>query len=189
MLVTARRLVRVLIGMAIVGACAACSSVDTLSQRNGGATGSKLAPHSTPPTTSTTLKPPTTSTTAPLASVWGASFEPLFLGPEVGVVAEDSANGCSTVYWTVDFVDWKNITPPNVVPAGQQATETTPCFFSWQSASFVSANDGWVLGRDEGATDTLLLHTLNGGLTWTRQPGGDTGSNFGTEVVGLPDDP
>ena len=196
-LVTAGRLLRVLIGTAVVGACAACDSAATSSQSNRGATGSNLAtlapnlrqPTTSttlkPPPTSTTLKPPPTSTTATVASGSGASFAPLFLGPEVGVVVEDSANGCSTVYWTVDFIHWKNITPPNVVPPGQQASASSPCFYIWQSASFVSANDGWALGRDGGSTDTLLFHTLNGGLTWTRQPGGDTGSNFGNEIIGF----
>ena len=74
-------------------------------------------------------------------------------------MVEDSANGCSTVYWTKDFVHWKNITPPNVVPPGQQATASIPCFYYWESASFVSADDGWVLGRDGGSTDTVLFHT------------------------------
>jgi hypothetical protein len=120
-----------------------------------------------------------------VASGSGASFEPLFLGPEVGVVVEDSANGCSTVYWTADFVHWKNITPPNVVPPGQQPSAMIPCFYYWESASFVSPNDGWVLGRDGGSTDTLLFHTLNGGVTWTRQTGDGTGSNFGNEVIGF----
>ena len=185
---TAGRLLRVLIGTAVVGTCAACSSTATSSRSNYGATGSKLAvlaPHLRPPTTSSPLRSPTTNTTANVASGSGVSFEPLFLGPEVGVVVEDPANGCSTVYWTTDFVHWKNITPPNVIPPGQQASATIPCFYVWQSASFVSANDGWVLGRDGGSIDTVLFHTLNGGLTWTRQPGDGTGSNFGNEVIGF----
>ena len=178
-----------LIGTAVVGACAACGSAATSSQSNRGTTGSKLAtraPHLKPPTTTTgtTLKPPT-STTATVASGSGNIFAPLFLGPEVGVIVEDAVNGCSTVYWTTDFVHWKNITPPLVVAPGQQETATTPCFYIWQSASFVSASDGWVLGRDGGGTDTLLFHTLDGGLTWTRQPGGYTGSNFGNQVIGF----
>ena len=49
----------------------------------------------------------------------------------------------------------------------------------------MSADDGWVLGRDGGGTDTVLFHTLDGGRTWSREPGGATGSNAGGEAIGF----
>jgi hypothetical protein len=103
----------------------------------------------------------------------------------VGVIDEqDTATGCTTVYWTEDFAHWRDITPPEVAgPEGR--LPPGECSYIWQSASFVSADDGWVLGRDGGGTDTVLFHTLDGGRTWSREPGGATGSNAGYEVIGF----
>lgn len=105
----------------------------------------------------------------------------------MGVVADDPNSGCSTLYWTADFVHWRNISPPNPSPTGLPAGAPVQCLYIWTSASFVSANDGWVLGRDGGSTDTVLYHTVDAGKTWTNEPGSGTGSNGGWEVIGFAD--
>ena len=102
-------------------------------------------------------------------------------------MADDPNIGCSTVYWTADFVHWRNISPPNPVLSGLPAGVPVQCIYIWTSASFVSANDGWVLGRDGGSTDTVLFHTLNAGKSWTKEPGGYTGSNGGSEIIDFAD--
>ncbi len=106
---------------------------------------------------------------------------PLFLSPQVGVVADVPHSGCSTVYRTTDFVHWRAITPPNPTLRGE------PCPDLWTDASFVSPDEGWILGRDGGGSDTVLYRTLDGGSSWTREPGGSTGSNGGWETIGFAD--
>lgn len=134
------------------------------------------------PASTSSLQPATSSTlpASPTSSVY-----PLFLAPSVGVVADDANTGCSTVYLTTDFAHWRNISPPNPSPPGLPAGAPAQCIYIWTSASFVSTDDGWVLGRDGGSTDTVLYHTVDGGRNWTRQPGGYTGSNGGSEVIGF----
>jgi photosystem II stability/assembly factor-like uncharacterized protein len=105
----------------------------------------------------------------------------LYVGHSVGVAATSNPNtGCSEVFLTSDFKHWRNITPPirvpSPVPKGQ-------CLYVWTSAYFTSSTDGWLLARNGGSTDTILRHTLDGGRTWTTQPGGDTGSNGGWETI------
>jgi len=99
---------------------------------------------------------------------------PLFLGDGVGVVAGTTVAGCSDVDLTTDFRHWHDVTPH--IPS---------CLYAWDSASFVSPQDGWVLGRDGGSTDTVLFHTVDAGQTWTQEPGGSTVSNGGSEVIGF----
>ena len=137
--------------------------------------------------TSSVAPAASSSTTSTFPSNADLSIHPLFLAPGVGVVADDPNIGCSTVYWTADFVHWRNISPPNPVLTGLPAVAPVQCIYIWTSASFVSANDGWVLGRDGGSTDTVLFHTLNGGKSWTKEPGGYTGSNGGSEIIGFAD--
>lgn len=139
--------------------------------------------------TSTSSVPPAASSTtmSTLPSNADSSIHPLFLAPGVGVVAKDPNIGCSTVWLTADFVHWRNIGPPNPVLTGLPAGAPVQCIYIWTSASFVSADDGWVLGRDGDSTDTVLFHTLNGGRSWTKEPGGHTGSNGGSEVIGFAD--
>jgi photosystem II stability/assembly factor-like uncharacterized protein len=95
------------------------------------------------------------------------------------VALDDLSSDCSQVYLTNDFVHWRNVTPPApLAPDGS-------CLYEWQSASFVSSSDGWVLGRDGGDVTTVLDHTVDGGLSWVPQPGGTAGSNGGAEVIGF----
>lgn len=141
----------------------------------------------TAPTTAGTTAPAATSSTATstVPASPNSSVHPLFVAPEVSVVADDPNTGCSRVYWTTDLVHWRNISPPNPEITGLPAGAPAQCSYIWASASFVSANDGWVLGRDEGSTDTVLYHTADGGKSWTKQPGGHTGSNGGSEIIGF----
>lgn len=136
------------------------------------------------PTTATTSTGPTTAT-APASP--NPSARPLYLSPEVGLVVDDPNVGCSTVYWTADFMHWRDISPPNPALAGLPAGAPDACTYIWTSASFVSADDGWILGRDGGSTDTVLYRTVDAGRSWTREPGGYTGSSGGTEAIGFAD--
>jgi hypothetical protein len=109
------------------------------------------------------------------------STQVLYAGHGVGVVATYDLNtGCSEVFLSTDMITWRNITPPlkisAEIPRGQ-------CEYVWSSADFVTPSDGWLLARDEGSTDTILRHTVDGGRTWIAQPGGDTGSNAGSESI------
>jgi len=106
---------------------------------------------------------------------------PLYLGHGLGIVAKDSAafGGCSELLATTDFTHWRNISPP------QQSGTDDACPDVWQSASFVSALEGWVLGRDGGDVSTVLYRTHNGGTTWAEEAGGSVGSNGGTQVIGF----
>ena len=40
-----------------------------------------------------------------------------------------------------------------------------------------------MLASNEGRTGTILEHTENADLTWVQQPGGETGSGGGSEVI------
>lgn len=103
----------------------------------------------------------------------------LFAGHGVAVVESSNwKTGCNGVYMTTNYSEWRNITPPS------PRTEFN-CLYAWSSASFISPTDGWLLARNGGSTNTVLEHTMNGGRTWTRQPGGSTGSNAGEEVIGF----
>jgi len=105
---------------------------------------------------------------------------PLVLRPEVGLVAvDDESNGCSTLYLTTNFSRWRNVSPPAPHAANRA------CLYGWGSASFVSKTAGWVLGRNGGGINTVLLHTDDGGRSWVEQPGGTVGSNGGEEVIGF----
>lgn len=148
-------------------------------------TSGTTAPTGQPASTSSVAPATSSTTTSTLPASPNSSVHPLFLAPGVGVVADDPNTGCSRVYWTTDFVHWQNISPPNPVITGLPAGAPAQCTYIWTSASFVSADDGWVLGRDGGSTDTVLYHTADGGKSWTKQPGGYTGSNGGWEVIGF----
>jgi hypothetical protein len=105
----------------------------------------------------------------------------LYVGHGVGVAATNTpSTGCGQVYLTTDFSQWRNITPPT---NDQESMPKGECIFVWTDAYFTSPTDGWLLARNGGSTDTLLRHTLNGGRTWTTQPGGDTGSNGGWNTI------
>ena len=105
----------------------------------------------------------------------------LFAGRGVEVVQVlDAKTQCPNVYLTTDFTHWHNVTPlrPQAKVRGQ-------CIYYWGSAAFTSPRVGWLLARNGGSTNTILVHTLNGGRSWTIQPGGWTGSNGGSEVIGF----
>ncbi len=119
------------------------------------------------------------STTTSAATVM--STQVLYTGHGVGVVATYDLNtGCSAVYISTDMNHWRNITPPLTKPTG---TAKGLCTYFWSSASFISPRVGWLLARNGGSTETILRRTLNGGRTWSAQPGGSTGSNGGTEAI------
>lgn len=105
----------------------------------------------------------------------------MYLGNGIGIIAEDpqSASTCPQLFSTVDSVYWHNISPP------QPSSAAEPCPYFWQSASFISPTQGWVLGRDGGNTTTVLFSTDNGGTSWTREIGSSTGSNGGVQVIGF----
>jgi photosystem II stability/assembly factor-like uncharacterized protein len=105
----------------------------------------------------------------------------LYAGHGVGIVATYDLNtGCSEVFLSTDMTTWRNITPPLKIPADIPKGQ---CEYVWSSADFVSPTDGWLLARNEGGTGTILRHTVDGGRTWIAQPGGDTGSNAGSESI------
>jgi hypothetical protein len=114
-------------------------------------------------------------------SIPATSIEPLYLGRGVGIVATypTFGRGCPRLYSTTDFTHWHNISPP------QPPSSVGPCAYVWSSASFISSEEGWVLGRNGGATDTVLYRTVNGGRSWQEQPGSATGSNGGEQVIGF----
>jgi len=105
----------------------------------------------------------------------------LYVGHGVGVIAtENLTTGCSEVFITTDFDHWRNITPP------LKNSESMPkgtCLYVWTDASFISRSVGWLMARNGGSTQTILRHTINGGMSWLTQPGGDTGSNAGDETI------
>jgi hypothetical protein len=113
---------------------------------------------------------------ASAASAPSVTTSVLYVGHGVGVIAAESPSGCNAVFLTTDFTRWRNISPPNKVVAGS-------CLYVWTSASFVSSEVGWILGRNEGSPATNLEHTTNGGRTWVEEPGDSTGSNAGEEVI------
>jgi photosystem II stability/assembly factor-like uncharacterized protein len=105
----------------------------------------------------------------------------LYAGHGAAIVATyDLKTGCSEVFLSTNMAAWRNITPPLKIPADIPKGQ---CEYVWSSADFVSPSDGWLLARDEGSTDTILRHTVDGGRTWVAQPGGDTGSNAGSETI------
>src|SRR5579872_3864451 len=88
----------------------------------------------------------------PPVAATGFKLRPLVLRPGLGLVARDNqSNGCSDVYLTTDFVHWSKLT--------HSLQPSLRCRYGWESASFVSPSVGWILGRDEGGVDTVLLHT------------------------------
>ena len=70
---------------------------------------------------------------------------------------------CTKVYLSTDFVHFHEITP--VVPTKHGHAPTC----GWFDASFVSPSDGWIVGINGGGSPSVLEHTTDGGITWTRQ--------------------
>ena len=136
---------------------------------------------STGASTATTSVPVTTPTTTPPPAAPTDVVQPLYLGHGLGIVAEDSMalGGCSQLLATTDFTHWRNISPP------QQSGTDGSCPDIWQSASFVSPREGWVLGRNGGDVSTVLYRTDNGGTTWVEEAGSSVFSNAGTQVIGF----
>ncbi len=174
--VTRRRRLRVassLATLAVVGGVAAFASAPWSSTQR---------PQSVSPATTSspgTLAPAVVPTTTPVTPT---QVSVLFLGRGVGIVSVYVPGaGCGTVLMTTDFTSWQDVTPILSTPAND------PCAYGWQSAAFVSPKEGWLLGRNGGSTNTVLEHTVDGGRTWTSQPGGSTGSNGGDEVIGFVD--
>jgi photosystem II stability/assembly factor-like uncharacterized protein len=123
---------------------------------------------------------PTPTASTPATSAQGSQDRPLFLGAGLGIVEAPSASApCGkAVYLTTDFTIWRPITPP-------ESDNGVPCLVDWDNASFVSPTDGWILGRNGGAVDTVLYHTTDGGRRWVQQPGGGTVSNGGYQAIGF----
>ena len=123
----------------------------------------------------------TPTTSPPPAAAPTDVVTPLYLGHGLGIVAEDAAGsgGCSQLLATTDFTHWRNISPP------QQSGTGGPCPDIWQSVSFVSALEGWVLGLDGGDVTTVLYRTDNGGTSWVQVTGSSEGSAAGTQVIGF----
>ena len=120
---------------------------------------------------------PTPPSTAAFTSAATSTYV-LYVGRGVAVVATlNERTDCGEVFLTSDFVNWRNVTPP-------LASATAPlCTFIWTGASFSSPEDGWLVARNGGSSQTILRRTRNGGRTWTTQPGGDAGSNAGYESI------
>jgi photosystem II stability/assembly factor-like uncharacterized protein len=106
---------------------------------------------------------------------------PLYLGHGVGIVGTypTTGSGCPHLFSTTDFRHWRDISPP------QPPSSVDPCAYVWTSASFISPTQGWVLGRNGGAIETVLYRTVDGGASWTKEPGSTTGSNGGQQVIGF----
>lgn len=122
---------------------------------------------------------PVSSTSAAVSSA--TSTYVLYAGHGVGVVAtENPLTGCGGVFLSTDFTHWRNITPPvkspGALPKGQ-------CAYVWSDAYFASSMDGWLVGSDGADADTILRHTLNGGRSWTAEPGEYTGSAGGGDTI------
>jgi hypothetical protein len=89
---------------------------------------------------------------------------PLVLVASHGVqVIAETGRDCTKVYLSTDFVHFHAITP--VIPARRDYAPTC----GWYDASFVSSNDGWIVGYNGGGGPSVLEHTTNGGRTWTRE--------------------
>jgi hypothetical protein len=114
-------------------------------------------------------------------SVPATTVTPLYVGHGVGIAATypTFTRGCPRLYSTTDFRHWRNISPP------QPPSSVDSCAYVWSSASFLSPDEGWVLGRNGGATDTVLYRTVDGGRSWVKEPGSATGSNGGEQVIGF----
>jgi Protein of unknown function (DUF4232) len=146
------------------------------------AAGTGRSPRSgTAPTTAPRAAPRAAPTTTPPPAVPATVITPLYLGNGLGVVAEAAASsgGCSELLATTDFSHWRNISPP------QESGTDGSCPDVWQSASFVSPLEGWVLGRNSGGVNSVLYRTDNGGTTWVQLAGSSEGSNGGTQVIGF----
>jgi photosystem II stability/assembly factor-like uncharacterized protein len=101
----------------------------------------------------------------------------LYAGHGVEVISSiNNSSDCSRVYISSDLRHWRNITPP-------LRANLVGCEYTWASASFVSRRDGWVLANNPADASTILRHTVNGGRTWTTEPGGETGSAGGGESI------
>jgi Protein of unknown function (DUF4232) len=168
-----------LVGLLLSG----CGASGTSTPTTNGSPTAPTAP--TTPTGPTTPAAPTTpngspTTTSPPA-VPTTVVKALFLGQGVGIVTETSpsSGGCSQLLATTDFTHWRNISPP------QQSGTDGSCPDIWQSASFVSPLEGWVLGVNGGDVNTVLYRTDNGGTTWVEVTGGSQGSAGGTQVIGF----
>jgi len=101
----------------------------------------------------------------------------LYVGHGIEVISSVNVlSDCSRVYVSSDLRHWRNITPP---------TQPSPvgCVYTWDSASFVSPTDGWLLAINGADVRTILRHTVNGGRTWVTEPGGETGSAGGQESI------
>ena len=104
---------------------------------------------------------------------------PLVLVSSRGLqVIAETGTTCTKVYLSTDFVHFHPITP--VVPTRPNYAPTC----GWYSASFISPSDGWIVGINGGGGPSVLEHTTDGGLTWTREePQPAEGSE--SELVGF----
>lgn len=100
----------------------------------------------------------------------------VYAGHGVAIVAAQTATGCDRAFISNNLVGWRSLS--DALPRRLR------CYF-WDSASFVSREVGWLLGRDAGSDATVLVHTTDGGRRWRVQPGSTTGSNGGYEDVGF----
>ncbi len=101
----------------------------------------------------------------------------VYAGHGVALVAAQTPTGCDELFSSSDLVHWRRIL---ALP------RRTRCYF-WGSASFVTHDVGWLLGRDAASDATALVHTVDGGAVWRSQPGSSAGSNGGYEQIGFTD--
>lgn len=105
----------------------------------------------------------------------------LYAGHGVGVVAtEDLTTGCSSVFLTNNFIQWRNVSPPVRNPPRWRRGQ---CAYAWSDAYFVSPSIGWLVATNAADAVTILRHTVNGGKTWTTEPSEYTGSAGGTDTI------
>lgn len=74
-----------------------------------------------------------------------------------------------------------NLNPAFAVTTPQWKQQTSNTQKDLFGVDFVDANNGWIVGYDEGDPNTaaIILHTSNGGLNWSTQATYPVSGNFG----------
>lgn len=126
-----------------------------------------------------------TASTSPTTTSLGVTTYVAFGGPSIQLVAKQRlTTDCTRLLATHDAADFVDVTP-SARTWPTRPRSGGPCSWVGYQADFVTALDGWVIARDAGSDTTVLARTTDGGSTWTREPGSETGSNGGEDVLGF----
>ncbi|MEU1426279.1 hypothetical protein ABZ412_04275 [Nocardia sp. NPDC005746] len=113
-----------------------------------------------------------------LAGVIGVGMPVLAAGVIAGLTMDDGDSGPDSASGASAAPD-AAVTPrpisaaPTATPAATRAADPDPVGFQPDSINFVSADEGWVLGRSYPCPALLcqsLRHTTDGGRTWRETP-------------------